>query len=79
MATGMAHDIGREGLSNVAHALRRSTALYVAMSISPPEATEEELLGTADRLAAWIRGSAQESAASGAGQQFMGSNPWEGR
>lgn len=50
--------IATEGFSKLAHAIRRSTALHVAMQITPPEGTVEDLLATADRLAAWIGGKA---------------------
>lgn len=49
-----------EGLSKVAHAIRRSTALTVAMNITPPESSIDEMLHTADRLAEWLRGSAED-------------------
>lgn len=47
-----------EGLANLANSVRRSTALYVAMSITPAEGTVDDLLATADRLAEWLLGSA---------------------
>lgn len=47
-----------EGLSKVAHAIRRSTALYVAMSILPPESTIDDLKTQAEDLAGWIGGKA---------------------
>lgn len=47
-----------DGLAQVAHAIRRSAALYVAMSILPPEASVEDLKHRADDLARWIGGSA---------------------
>lgn len=46
------------GLAQVAHAIRRSMALYVAMSILPPDSTVEDLKEQANDLAGWIRGSA---------------------
>ena len=46
---------GVEGLSRLAHALRRSTALHVAAQITPAGSTVDDLLSTADTLAAWIR------------------------
>ena len=57
------------GLSKVAHAIRRSTALYVAMQVTEPGSSIEAMLVNADRLAAWIGGAAvvaeQEQDASG--------------
>ncbi len=53
-----------DGLAQVAHAIRRSAALREAISISPPEATIPEMLRTADELAEWIRGSANEGRSS---------------
>ncbi len=47
-----------DGLAQVAHAIRRSTALTVAMNLLPPEATIADLKGQADDLARWIGGSA---------------------
>lgn len=49
-----------DGLAQVAHAIRRSTALYVAMSILPPDSTVDDLKEQADDLAQWIRGKAAE-------------------
>lgn len=47
-----------EGLSKVAHAIRRSMALYVAMNILPPESTVDDLKTQAEDLAGWIGGKA---------------------
>lgn len=47
-----------DGLAQVAHAIRRSAALYVAMNILPPDSTVEDLKYQADELAQWIGGSA---------------------
>lgn len=47
-----------DGLSKVAHAIRRSSALTVAMQMTPPESSVEEMLELADRLAVWIGGDA---------------------
>jgi hypothetical protein len=75
-----------EGLANLAHALRRSTALYVAMQITPPESSVKVLLDNADVLAAWLNGRAGATPAAptpppapGAPPQgeFLGINPWE--
>lgn len=57
---GPADRAGYEGLSQVAHAIRRSYALSVAVQLCPPESSEAEVLACADRLAVWIRGGAQE-------------------
>lgn len=53
--TGPGQTAGVEGMARIAHALRRSTALYVAMQITPAESSVDEMLMTADRLAAWIK------------------------
>lgn len=55
---GSARDVSSDGLANLAHALRRSTALYVAMTICPPTSSVDDMLRTADKLAIWIRGQA---------------------
>ena len=79
-------NVGAEGMANLAHAIRRSTALYVAMSITPPEASVDDMLATADRLATWVGGKA--AAAHPAPVEpppptppptdggFLGANPW---
>lgn len=54
-----------DGLSQVAHAIRRSTALTVAMSILPQDATVEDLKEQAEDLARWIGGSALQQAQEG--------------
>lgn len=51
----MADRDGLEGLARVAHAIRRSTALYVAVQITAPESSVDEVLVVADRLAEWVR------------------------
>ena len=51
-----------EGLARVAHAIRRSAALYVAMQVLPPESTFEHLKDQAEDFARWIGGLAQEKA-----------------
>lgn len=68
------------GLANLANSVRRSTALYVAMSITPPESSVDDLLATADRLAEWVRGSAgaEESKGPSDGGPPLGV-PWDGR
>lgn len=63
------------GLSKLAHAIRRSTALHVAMNITPPESSVEDMLKTADRLARWIGGQALEGEASAEGATTLG-QPW---
>jgi hypothetical protein len=47
-----------DGLAQVAHAIRRSTALNVATMIMPPETTVTDLLEQAEVLAKWIGGQA---------------------
>lgn len=49
-----------EGFAQLAHAIRRTKALEVATLICEPGTSEEDLLATADRLAVWIRGGAEE-------------------
>lgn len=63
------HQIGEQGMSKLAHAIRRSTALHVAMNITPPESTVDDLLDTADRLADWIKGSAEDAVPGTAGEK----------
>lgn len=69
---------GYDGLSKIAHAIRRVGALYVAMSILPPESTTQDLKDTADDLAKWIGGNAQaqEDQAPGGGSLGV---PWHER
>lgn len=43
------------GLEKVAEAISRSAALNVAMSITPPESSIEDLLRTADTLLDWVQ------------------------
>lgn len=45
---------GENGLRELAQAISRSTALHVAMSITPAEGDVEEMLKNADRLARWV-------------------------
>jgi hypothetical protein len=52
-----------DGLAQVAHAIRRSTALTVAMHIMPPDATVLDLKVQAEDLASWIGGKAQQAEA----------------
>jgi phosphosulfolactate phosphohydrolase-like enzyme len=58
MSTGQARHVATDGLANLAHAIRRSTAVYVAMSMTPEGSSVEDMLRTADRVAAWINGRA---------------------
>lgn len=53
--------LGREaydGLAQLSHAIRRSMAAYVAMSVTEPGSSIEEMLANADIVAQWIGGSA---------------------
>lgn len=60
----MASQPGREsyeGLASLAHAIRRSTALYVAAAyVCEPSDSIDTLEQTADRLARWIGGQAAQ-------------------
>lgn len=47
-----------EGLSSLAHAIRRSTAMYVAMQVTPPDSTLEDMFENFDRIAEKIGGKA---------------------
>lgn len=58
--TGPVQQTGVNGMTKLAHAIRRSTALYVAMSITPEDGSIEDLLANATRLAAWVRGEAED-------------------
>lgn len=51
---------GYEGLSKIAHAIRRIGALYVAALILPPETSIDDLKAQAEDLAKWAGGRAQE-------------------
>lgn len=77
MSTGSTNSVAQEGLASVAHSIRRSAALYVAMSISEEGTTEAELLATADRLSLWILGRAGAPASTKTQDVFMGENPWQ--
>lgn len=48
-----------DGLSKLAHAIRRSMALYVAALTLPPESSDDDLKAQAEDLAQWIGGTAQ--------------------
>lgn len=75
----LAQEFGRIGLSNLAHAVRRSMALYGAIITSPEGTSDRDLLARADVLAGWLRGGAgaAEDAQVGQGETFLGKNPWE--
>lgn len=47
-----------DGLANVANAIRRSTAVYVAMNLLPPDSSMEELKEMTEVVAGIIRGTA---------------------
>lgn len=47
-----------EGLSKLAHAIRRSAAAYIAVQLTPASGTLEDWEETADHVAAWIGGNA---------------------
>lgn len=64
------------GLSQVAHAIRRSTALYVAMMITDKDSSTADLLSTADELALWLRGSAGEVYAQSQVKSAPIGQPW---
>ena len=49
------------GLRDLAQAVRRHTALTVAMSITPADGTEQDLLATADRMMVWMEQDAPEA------------------
>lgn len=63
-------NVSAQGFSNLAHAIRRSTALYVAMTVTPPDSSIEDMLVNADVLAEWLRGKAgQQEEEMAEGQQ----------
>lgn len=70
--TGPVQGTAQNGLSRLSHAIRRSTALRVAADILPADSTVEDLLSTADTLAEWVRGSAQDAQDG----EFLGVDPW---
>lgn len=45
-----------DGLANVANAIRRSTAIYVAMNLLPPDSSMEDLKEMTEQVASIIRG-----------------------
>lgn len=53
--------VSSEGFYNLANSIRRSTALYVAMQITPPNSSIEEMLVNADTLAVWLKGKAGQA------------------
>lgn len=53
--------IAVEGLRNLAHAIRRSTAAYIAMSVTEPGSSIEEMLENAETIATWIKGKAGQA------------------
>ena len=60
---------GYEGLANLANAIRRSTALYVAAAyVCGPEDSTDELEQVADRLARWLGGKTQHQEESQQGE-----------
>ena len=70
--------VAEVGLSKVAHAIRRSMALYGAIITLPEGTTDVELLARADTLAKWLAGEAGRAEGTPAQDQgFLGKNPWE--
>lgn len=59
---GRERQYGYDGFAQIAHAIRRVGALHEAVSLTPPEGTIEDVLETAERLALWLRGSAEDPA-----------------
>lgn len=47
-----------EGLSQLAHAIRRSMAAYIAMNMTPEGSAVEDMLANGDKIAQWIGGEA---------------------
>lgn len=73
-----------EGLSKLAHAIRRSTAAYIAMNMTPSDGTMDDWEEHADRVAAWIGGTAlakEQAAVEERGEASIGSPgvPWSER
>ena len=68
-----------DGLAQVAHAIRRSSAMYVALSLLPPDASIEDLKEMTDDLSLHLRGKAGEKVDQPTpGQQPLGV-PWQER
>lgn len=63
-----------EGLAQVAHSVRRSSALYMAVITSPEGTPDEVLFRRADTYAQWIRGKAGKP---GADEEWIGRALWE--
>ena len=61
-------------MAAVAHAIRRSTALYLAVITSTEGTSDGDLFARADTYAAWLRGRAGTPPEGG--EQFLGLNPW---
>lgn len=75
MSTGPALSVGAQGLSQLAHAIRRSTALHTAMMVSPEGTTDTQLLARADLYSSWLAGAAGRQEQSD-DDHFIGENPW---
>lgn len=58
MALNEAKVIG-DGLAKVAHAIRRTGAVYVAAMTLPENTSDEDLFTRADKIAKWIGGLAE--------------------
>lgn len=74
--------VAAEGLANLAHAVRRSTAMYVAMQITAPEDGMEGMLANFEVIAARIGGRAATATTAPSHSKppqgdFLGQNPWE--
>jgi len=58
---GPAERTGYEGAAQIAHAIRRSMAVYAAVSLTDSSATREEVEAEAEYWARWIGGSALQT------------------
>lgn len=76
--TGPASQVAAEGLTKVAHAIRRSAALYIATMVMPEGTTDTALFARADSFSAWIGGRVgQVEAENPSNSRFLGVNPWD--
>lgn len=64
-----------DGGAKIAHAIRRSTALYLATMTMPEGTSDADLFARADSYANWLLGRAGAAEANPP-KEFMGVDPW---
>lgn len=72
---GPAERTGYEGASQIAHAIRRSMAVYAAVSLTDSSASREEVVQEAEFWADWIGGKALQAERSAPPSAPLG-QPW---